>query len=154
MTDLVEQIESSGFALVPTLLDENTLGALEHVVPQSLSDQGGVRNLLEIPAVAALAATSTLRTLVEPTLGGRAIPVRGILFDKTPGANWKVMWHQDLTIAVREQVETDGYGPWSEKAGVVHVQPPREVLESMLAVRIHLDASTAGNGPLRVLPGS
>ncbi len=107
-----------------------------------------------MPAIGSLAASPILRALIDPTLGPNAVPVRAILFDKTPDANWKVAWHQDLTIAVKERVEVDGYGPWSEKDGIIHVQPPRDVLESMLAVRIHLDESSAGNGPLRVLPGS
>jgi hypothetical protein len=154
MNNLAEQIESAGFAVVPSILDEVTLGILEQALPQSLGARGGVRNLLEIPAISSLAASPILRALLDPTLGPHAVPVRAILFDKTPDANWKVTWHQDLTIAVKERVEVDGYGPWSEKNGIVHVQPPRDVLESMLAVRIHLDESTAGNGPLRVLPGS
>ena len=81
-------------------------------------------------------------------------PVRAILFDKTPSANWKVVWHQDLTIAVRERGVVSGFGPWSEKEGVVHVQPPIELLERMLAVRVHLDDCGADNGPVRVLPAS
>lgn len=87
-------------------------------------------------------------------LGPGAFPVRGMLFDKTPVANWKVGWHQDLTIAVQHRVEAPGYGPWSEKAGVVHVQPPVAVLETMLAVRLHIDECGTDNGPLRVLAGS
>jgi ectoine hydroxylase-related dioxygenase (phytanoyl-CoA dioxygenase family) len=154
MSNLAEQIESAGFAVVPSILDEVTLGILEQTLPPSLGARGGVRNLLEIPAIRSLAASPVLRALLDPTLGPHAVPVRAILFDKTPDANWKVTWHQDLTIAVKERVEVDCYGPWSEKDGIVHVQPPRDVLESMLAVRIHLDESTAGNGPLRVLPGS
>src|SRR5206468_7563965 len=73
---------------------------------------------------------------------------------KTPHANWKVAWHQDLSIAVRERLDVAGFGPWSLKNGVVHVQPPREVLESMLTVRLHLDDCGQDNGPLRVVAGS
>jgi ectoine hydroxylase-related dioxygenase (phytanoyl-CoA dioxygenase family) len=40
------------------------------------------------------------------------------------------------------------------KAGVPHVEAPRQVLENMLTARIHLDEVTEENGPLRVLPGS
>ena len=58
------------------------------------------------------------------------------------------------TAAVRERVETPGWGPWSEKAGVVHVQPPPAVLEGMVTIRIHLDDCGEDNGPLRVLPGT
>ena len=67
-------------------------------------------------------------------MGGNARLVRGILFDKTEGANWKVPWHQDLTIAVNQKVETTGFGPWSIQAGILHVQPPASVLERMVSV--------------------
>ena len=63
-------------------------------------------------------------------------------------------WHQDLTIAVRETASAADYGPWSVKAGIVHVQPPIAVLERMIAVRIHLDDCASENGPVRVLAGS
>lgn len=114
-----------------------------------------LRNLLEdMPAVAALADAPEVRALVAPVLGPDCFPVRGILFDKTPEANWNVVWHQDLSIAVRERREVDGFGPWSEKAGVIHVQPLARVLERMLTVRLHLDDCDETNGPLLVLPGS
>ena len=54
--------------------------------------------------------------------------MRALFFDKTPGANWPVLWHQDLTIAVAEQHDLEGWGPWSTKADVPHVQPPVPIL--------------------------
>jgi ectoine hydroxylase-related dioxygenase (phytanoyl-CoA dioxygenase family) len=87
-------------------------------------------------------------------LGPDAFAVWAILFDKHPGANWKVVWHQDLTIAVDRTADVPGYGPWSVKAGIPHVQPPVRVLEQMVAVRIHLDPCGLENGPVRVIPGS
>jgi hypothetical protein len=39
------------------------------------------------------------------------------LFDKIPDANWKVLRHQDVTIAVQEKIEVEGFGPWTIKAG-------------------------------------
>jgi ectoine hydroxylase-related dioxygenase (phytanoyl-CoA dioxygenase family) len=95
-----------------------------------------------------------MRRLVEPVLGPHAFAVRGILFNKLPGANWKVPWHQDCAIAVRERRDVPGWGRWSVKDGVPHVRPPAEVLARMLAVRIHLDDCGGQDGPLRVLPGS
>lgn len=81
-------------------------------------------------------------------------PVRAILFDKTPEANWKVAWHQDLTIAVQEKQDVPGYGPWSVKDGITHVQPPMSLLEEMITLRLHLDDTPSGNGALKVVPGS
>jgi ectoine hydroxylase-related dioxygenase (phytanoyl-CoA dioxygenase family) len=40
------------------------------------------------------------------------------------------------------------------KDGIDYAHPPREVLERLLAVRIHLDDCDATNGPLRVSPGT
>jgi ectoine hydroxylase-related dioxygenase (phytanoyl-CoA dioxygenase family) len=114
-----------------------------------------VRRLCElIPAVRAMSVSPAIRNLVEPILGASARVVRSLLFDKNPEANWKVPWHQDLAIAVKERRDVAGFGPWSEKAGVTHVQPPVEVLERMVTVRLHLDDCGVENGPLRVLAGS
>ena len=114
-----------------------------------------IRNLLEVvPAVRELAAGERSRRLVEPVLGPDAFPVQGIFFDKPADANWKVRWHQDLSIPVKARGEAAGFGPWSMKAGVPHVQAPAGLLERMLIVRLHLDQSGEENGPLRVIAGS
>ncbi len=149
----VRAVAGTGFAVVPDVLTAAAVDALADALA-TVGESANVRNLLAVPAVAAAAASAAVRVLVEPTLGPAARAVRGILFDKTPAANWKVPWHQDLSIAVRARVDAAGYGPWSVKAGVPHVQPPAAVLGSMLTVRLHLDDCFADNGPLRVLPGS
>jgi ectoine hydroxylase-related dioxygenase (phytanoyl-CoA dioxygenase family) len=79
---------------------------------------------------------------------------RATLFDKTPGANWGVFWHQDLSIAVEAKHELDGFSAWTRKARVQCVQPPVELMKRVLAVRLHLDDCTAANGALKVLPGT
>jgi hypothetical protein len=95
-----------------------------------------------------------LRPLATLLTGSEAFPVRSILFDKTPETNWDVVWHQDVTIAVKERKDVDGFAPWSVKQGVPHVQPPASVLERMVTLRLHLDHCPAENGPLLVVPGS
>ncbi len=92
--------------------------------------------------------------IMETVLGPECFAVRGIFFNKTRSSNWKVVWHQDLTIAVRERTEISGFGPWTMKAGVLHVQPPPEIMNGILAIRLHLDESGVDNGPLRVIAGS
>ena len=116
-----------------------------------LDDVPATRALLSDPAVANL-----LRTLFPPE--AEVAAVRGILFDKNPSTNWAVAWHRDLSIAVAERPapgsEPPGFGPWSKKAGVVHVEPPAELLAGMLTLRLHLDRANAANGALRVRTGS
>ena len=148
-------IEQRGWATTrPVLAADEVVALREAVAPLAVDGRGGARNLLAHAQVRALAASSAARSLAAPVLGDACFAVRAILFDKTPGANWKVVWHQDLSIATRERVEMRGFGPWTEKAGVTHVQPPVAVLEQMLAVRIHLDDCGPENGPVRVIDGS
>lgn len=165
MSDFLAQIERDGFSVIENVVDAkvverlvNVLSATatgDHVVQRRAGSLYAVRDLLrQSPEVTALCRSSAMRHLVEPVLGKSAVAVRGILFDKTDGANWKVAWHQDLSIAVREKKDTEGYGPWSVKAGVPHVQPPCDVLRRMLTVRLHLDDCNETNSPLRVVPGS
>lgn len=112
------------------------------------------RNILEHKAMRELAASESLLDIVRPVIGPNPFCVRGILFDKLPDSNWHVGWHQDQAIPVEARVDVQGFGPWSVKAGVVHVEPPMDVLDRMLTLRVHLDDCDASNGALRVLPGS
>lgn len=148
--------DRDGFAIVPDAISPAGVDDLLSALPSSYEDagRGGARNLFETPAMVELAGRPTVREAARAVLGRHCFAVRALLFDKTPSANWKVAWHQDVTIAVAERCNVPGFGPWSEKAGVVHVHAPREVLESMVAVRVHLDPCGADNGPVRVLPGS
>jgi hypothetical protein len=146
-----------GFLIPEGFLDGRDVAHLKDSVEGEIVPdvgRGGVRNLLDIPGMRVLAESPAVRALVEFILGPGAKPVRGILFDKTGEANWKVPWHQDVTIAVAKRVDAEGYGPWSVKAGVTHVQPPASVLEQMVSLRIHLDDCPEANGALKVIPGS
>ena len=146
-----------GWATTASVFPPDLLGTLaDELIPVSADDsaRGGTRNLLDIPVVQELAISQTVRRVAEAALGEHCFAVRGILFDKTPSANWKVTWHQDLTIAVRDRRDVEGVGPWSVKEGVPHVQPPIAILERMVAVRVHLDECGPDNGPVRVIPRS
>lgn len=81
-------------------------------------------------------------------------PVRSILFDKTPTENWPVAGRRDLTSCTNSQAACEGYGPWSVKDGIPHVQPPVELLKTMVTARIHLDPTNSENGALMLIPGS
>lgn len=113
------------------------------------------RNVLHsIPNVERLAKSEQLLGFVKSILGEGARAVRATLFDKTEKTNWNLRWHQDNVIAVKEKIDLPAYHGWSEKLGVPHVRPPVEVLEEMLAARVHLDPCPAGNGALKVVAQS
>jgi hypothetical protein len=161
--DFVGAVQRDGYAIRPGVVDAGRVTALLEALERvragiAMQERGGpyaIRNLLEVvPETRGLAELPALRALVEPILGPQAFVARGLLFDKIPSANWKVPWHQDRTIAVCGRIEVPGFGPWSRKAGTLHVQPPVTILEQMLSLRVHLDDCDAENGPVLVLPGS
>ncbi len=124
-------------------------------VKSAKSRIGGVRNLLRTkPLVASFAKSQAIIELLQRAVGENLFPVRAIFFDKNPEANWLVPWHQDLAIAVAEQIESPGFTGWSVKDDVLHVHPPAEILTQMITLRLHLDDCDAGNGALKVIAGS
>jgi ectoine hydroxylase-related dioxygenase (phytanoyl-CoA dioxygenase family) len=157
MIDFGREIEENGFVTIDPYLDAD----LVELLIRSITDlhlspsRAGIRNILDrSPYIQKLAQSQEIHALVAPILGDKARVVRGIFFDKQPTANWKVPWHQDVTIAVKNRVDVPDYHPWSVKSGIHHVQPPTAILDQMLTVRIHLDTTDESNGALKVISGS
>ena len=115
----------------------------------------GIRSLLtNIPPLREIVSGPPFIEWAITVLGRTARPVYGVFFDKTPGANWPIAWHQDVTIRVRERRDVPGFEPRPVKDGMVHMLPPIEVSEQIVAFRIHLDDASPTHGALRVIPGS
>ena len=119
-----------------------------------LEGAAGTRNLLELDWCKVLSNDARTLGVAKQVVGPRAKPVRAILFDKSPQANWNLGWHQDTKIAVKRRLDVPGFTAWSEKEGIAHCQPNQAILEQSLAIRIHLDPCGPANGPLQVIPGS
>lgn len=153
-----DELDLYGYTVAQALLSQDEAVLLRRELTRLASSEdrrGGVRSLgLKSDAMRALAVEGPPAALARAVLGREARPVKITGFDKSFQANWVVPWHQDLTIAVHEKREVEGFGPWSLKDGVHHVQPPVEILSRMLAVRVHLDDTAADHGALRVVPGS
>src|SRR5262249_39967766 len=108
-SDWLNSFERDGFVVIPNVLAADAVDRLIDSLQarnQNLSFHQhnehtyAIRNLLQgFPEIEQLTKSAAIRALVEPILGLGAFAVRGLFFDKTPEANWKVSWHQDLTIA-------------------------------------------------------
>lgn len=143
-----------GFDIRPDVLcgrETDRLLARLDGLPRS---RAGARHLMGDPAVADLARDTRLVALAQTVVGRDAQPYRATLFDKSPRANWLVVWHQDTALPLRSRRDVGGWGPWSVKDGIPYAHAPAAVLERVVAIRVHLDDSVSHNGPLRVLPGS
>jgi ectoine hydroxylase-related dioxygenase (phytanoyl-CoA dioxygenase family) len=150
----VNELDADGYALSDLILARHQCEHLAASLPPVSAGRGGVRHLITHPSVVRLLQHGSLGRCLWSLLGRDLVAVKATMFDKTAGSNWRVQWHQDRAIAIKERMDVPGYGCWSTKSGTLHVEPPSRVLEQMIAVRVHLDACGAENGPLRVVPGS
>lgn len=143
-----------GWASCPGLLRGDQVQALR-IAATARGIAGPVRDAFAaIPVTQAVALDERVQRVAAEALGADPVVVRATWFDKGPGCNWPVAWHQDKTVPVDERVESPGWGPWSLKDGHPHVEPPFDVLAAMVAIRILLDDCDADAGPLRVVPGT
>lgn len=164
MQSEILEFEKNGFAVLKAVFGPEEVSSLCRELtdleeigtgPQKRLRSHGVRNLLNrSEAIRVLAESEYVCNIAEKYIGRGSKVVRAIYFDKTPGANWKVLWNQDLTISVRERIEVKGFAPWTRKADVWHVQPSVDILEKMLTLRIHLDDADERNGALEIIVGS
>jgi ectoine hydroxylase-related dioxygenase (phytanoyl-CoA dioxygenase family) len=115
----------------------------------------GIRNLeKKFDSIARVAQQTSVVSIAESALGRAPQLVRALFFDKTPERNWFVTWHQDRTVTLNRHIDLAGWGSWTFKDGVHHVQPPRAVLDRMVTIRLHIDPANLSTGCLRVIPGS
>jgi len=159
------ELATAGHATLPALYTAAEVAALLRCIEAApvagpnfrrSQDVFAIRNLLgEVPTLWPLLATPALRGLLGELFPTGCHLTKAIYFDKPAGSNWLVAWHQDLMINVdRHATDLPGFGPWTAKAGWVAVQPPAEVLENTVTIRLHLDDCDATNGALKVVPGS
>jgi ectoine hydroxylase-related dioxygenase (phytanoyl-CoA dioxygenase family) len=159
-----DKIANLGFDVLPEIISEEALNVIIDLI--SIADTSGagfrksndlfaIRQFFKyIPAIADIVMSSKLGSLVKETFGEDYFVVKSIYFDKPPASNWFVSYHQDLTISVSNRIAVDGFGSWTLKEGQFAVQPPLEILQDNITIRIHLDDTSIGNGALKVIPGS
>jgi ectoine hydroxylase-related dioxygenase (phytanoyl-CoA dioxygenase family) len=170
LTNRLGELERDGYTVLPSVFTDEAIAAmilgLEGVFAERAGKEASIRgdegtiyaarNVLELwPHAANIWRVAPLPESLAAVLGPRFGLVRILFFDKPPRQTWALPWHKDLTIAVRENgLPSQHFRNPTRKADVPHVEAPLSVLESMLTARIHLDAATEENGPLKVVPGS
>lgn len=163
------ELEKNGFSLLPEVLGASYIERLQAILDLQIrtdsvgslaqSNSGQVyaaRNLLSsAPELKSLLERPLVQRFVAQVLGPSAGLVRVLFFDKPPEQSWSLPWHKDQSIAVAGHgTLPSGYSRPTIKRGVPHLIAPDALLREMLTLRIHLDAMTADNGPLQVVPQS
>jgi ectoine hydroxylase-related dioxygenase (phytanoyl-CoA dioxygenase family) len=148
----MQTLADAGFEVLPALLDAADLAA----IAARLAGRGrvGERDLLDEAWCAELARRLHAHARVARALPCTHVAVQCTSFEKSVDRNWLVPVHQDLAIPVAARVDHPALGGWSNKGGTWFVQPPAEVLESLVALRLHVDDCGVDDGPLNVVAGS
>lgn len=162
MAPLITLQHEQGWCVLPHAIEPERLRELIELTDRlAVSADEGVRrsagavyaarNVIDVaPEILSAWRSATLVEFVRRCLGAGAGLVRVLYFNKPPDQTWALPWHKDLLIAVEPFSGAPGYSPPRPRAGVLHSEPPLEVLESMLTLRLHLDEITPENGPLQV----
>jgi ectoine hydroxylase-related dioxygenase (phytanoyl-CoA dioxygenase family) len=154
-TNVAGYFEAYGFAVIPDVV--SGFPQLQGICA-AVSEEGDVgvrsRKWLAEPWCQDLAVYLRRNPAVAEIVPPTWVAVQCTLFEKSPRKNWLVSLHQDLSIPVKERVASSAVSGWSTKDGVLFVQPPDKVLESLVALRVHLDDCGPQMGALRVVPGS
>jgi hypothetical protein len=154
MSELATLLRDQGFVVVARVVSEELLREAEELLETLNVSRAGTRNLLEHEWCRLLAVSIRNHAALADCLPPTSVAVQCTYFDKSPLRNWRVAFHQDLAVPTSQRSHHPDLGVWSEKEGQLFVHAPASLLAQLLAVRVHIDAATTSNGPLRVIPGS
>jgi hypothetical protein len=149
-----QEFDRQGFTIIESVLSPARIEAIIAHLDSISLDRAGTRNLHRLAWCIELVGVLRSHPTIAELLPFNHVAVQCTLFEKTIDRNWLVPLHQDLSIPVRERCDNIYLSGWSRKEGTLYVQPPIEVLEKLVAIRIHIDDCNSDNGALRVVPGS
>ncbi len=158
------ELEENGFSVLTDLYSDKEisriLACIENAEQEGNSfmktkDLFAIRQLIKnVPELTDLVFNEKLTELISDLSKSEYFLTKAIYFDKPSESNWFVAYHQDLSISVDQKAELGNYTNWTFKKGRYGVQPPIEILEDTITIRIHLDKTDSNNGALKVIPKS
>ncbi len=158
------ELEENGYSILSDLYSYNEIGQILTCIENAEKDGNSfmktkdlfaIRQLIKnIPGLSDLIFNKKLTELLTDLSESKYFLTKAIYFDKPSESNWFVAYHQDLSISVDRKVELENYSNWTFKKSQFGVQPPIEILENTITIRIHLDKTDKNNGALKVIPKS
>lgn len=152
--DTFKQFTTAGFVVLEQLPSPIELQQIENVLATTPLSNAGSRELLNETWCQTLANQLKTNQRLVSLLPNPTIAIQCTLFKKLIEKNWLVPLHQDLSISLKKKLDKQGYTGWSAKQQMLFVQPPAEILEQLVAVRLHIDDCFAEHGPLKVVTGT
>ncbi|WP_208023856.1 hypothetical protein [Duganella aquatilis] len=109
--------DQSGYAILPDMVAPERLQFVD-------TTQANSRQMLELDWCASLADEVRLKLVAIGLIANDYVAIQCTYFEKSTEHNWLVALHQDLSIPVKARIEHAALSGWSEKDGVLFVQPP------------------------------
>ncbi len=81
-------------------------------------------------------------------------PVLCTYYRQHPGTNGPLALRRELHVPLAARCDATQFSDWTEKQGIVHARATRELLATMLVVRVHVDDGARDDAELCVVPGS
>jgi ectoine hydroxylase-related dioxygenase (phytanoyl-CoA dioxygenase family) len=154
MTLFSEAFEANGYHVLKAVASDAEIRDIEAHVAELELDGAGTRNLLAETWCRRMADKLRRIPEIASVLPPGAVAVQCTYFEKSKSKNWLVAVHRDLSVPVKARIDSPEWTAWSEKEGVLFARPPKFVLQSVVAVRVHLEENGEANSPLLVVPGS
>lgn len=150
----MSKFSTDGYTIARRILPAGRIDELAGLTAQLGAVGPGTRCLLSHGWCRQVAAELRRSARISAFVPAGHVAIQCTYFEKSAANNWLVPVHQDLSAPVARFAPRAGWGPWSQKEGSAFVQPPVDVLETFVAVRLHLDPCGADDGPLVVVPGT
>ncbi|AFM02582.1 Phytanoyl-CoA dioxygenase (PhyH) [Bernardetia litoralis DSM 6794] len=157
-----KELSENGFTIFPSIYSSDEIRKITDFIAKIDTTKSTVRKSVDLFAIrqflkdnseiSKLVFTKNFKSIFQGFAGNDFFVVKSIYFDKPQNSNWYVPYHQDLTISVDRKIELKGFNYWTVKQNQFAVQPPLQILENIVTIRIHLDETNENNGALRVIP--
>lgn len=158
------ELEENGYSILSDLYSDKEISQILDCIKNAkqgsnsfmkTKDLFAIRQLIKnVPELSDLLFNKKLTELLAALSESEYFLTKAIYFDKPSKSNWFVAYHQDLSISVDKKADLENYSNWTFKKGQYGVQPPIEILQDTITIRIHLDKTDKNNGALKVIPKS
>lgn len=158
------ELEENGYSILADIYSNNEISQISTCLKNGeqngssflkTKDLFAIRQLIKnVPELADLLFNAKLTELISNLSESEYFLTKAIYFDKPSESNWFVAYHQDLSISVDKKVDLENYVNWTYKKDQYGVQPPVNILQDTITIRIHLDDTDENNGALKVIPKS
>lgn len=160
----ISNFKNDGFAVLNTIYSDAEVAAISSCIEKASAERKLAENskhlfairqvIAKIPELKSLLFTEKFHELLTSIFEEDCFLTKAIYFDKPSESNWFVAYHQDLSISVDRKQDVSNYKNWTFKKEQYGVQPPIDILENIVTIRVHLDKTEKENGALKVIPTS